>query len=73
MRTEFKSHLKVTNPEQVNQFIRGWEQYLFLLKSREGPKVGINMDSSYREALNEDQIARLKDLHVEVTQKKKTS
>lgn len=71
VRNEFKQHKQTNNPEHLRQFFLGWSQYLEMLQKRQGPKIGVNLDRSFNEVLNDDQKEKLKQLQDEIYDKSK--
>lgn len=72
VKNEFKQHKDTTNPEYLRQFFMGWSQYLEILqKKNQGSKIGISLDRSFNEVLNEDQKEKLKQLQDEIFDKSK--
>ena len=62
VRNEFKQHKETKNQEHLRQFFMGWSQYLEMLQKRQGSKIGISLDKSFNQVLNEDQKEKLKQL-----------
>ena len=74
---EFQQHAKTTNPDHLKQFFFGWEQYLDILKRRTMSssasnkiKIGIDIDNTIDESLNNEQKERLHQLKTELFDKK---
>jgi len=65
VRNEFKQH-KTAKPEQLTMFFTAWDNYLELMHKQEG-RFGRDLDEDTKSNLNEEQVAKLKDLKAEAT------
>ena len=65
VRQEFKSHLiNKTTTEQLEQFIKSWDEYLVILQSKtlkKDTKVGITMNANVEAKLSNEQKTKLKE------------
>mmetsp|Transcript_15678 Transcript_15678/g.26135 ORF Transcript_15678/g.26135 Transcript_15678/m.26135 type:complete len:108 (-) Transcript_15678:157-480(-) len=70
VKQEFRLH-KEANPEQLNRFIHGWDNYLKTLQSQSEGNFGTNIDANDVSRMTEDQKQKMRSLMNNTTNKQK--